>query len=137
MTRSTPLTGSCQCRAIRYTATGTPYHRTLCHCATCRGTSGAPSVAWFSVLLSDFSITQGTPKRYRSSDHGTRTFCGDYGTQLTFQEDGLDEIDVTICSLDDPESVPPEDQTFVRSMLGWMPASHALPKHATVRPEPN
>jgi len=32
--------------------------------------------------------------------------------QLTFEhEDFLDEIDVTTCSLDDPERVPPRDHT--------------------------
>jgi hypothetical protein len=129
------LSGGCECGAVRYEVAGQPYHRTLCHCATCRRTSGAPMVGWFSVRADEFRLAGDEPRRHRSSAEAERSFCGRCGTPLTFRRDGFDEIDVTICSLDDAELVPPDDQTFARSMLRWTGTAHLLPKHAGLREE--
>ncbi|RYH64892.1 MAG: GFA family protein [Alcaligenaceae bacterium] len=128
------LEGGCQCGAVRYRIAGHPHHLTLCHCTVCRGVSGAPAVAWFSVPASGFTLLQGSPRTYRSSETASRSFCRDCGTQLTFKADDLPEIDVTTCSLDMPEALPPEDQTFVRSRLQWLSAIPDLPEHDSVRP---
>ncbi|RZL67558.1 MAG: GFA family protein [Variovorax sp.] len=127
------LEGGCQCGAVRYRISGRPFHLTLCHCEICRRVSGAPAVAWFSVAVAAFSILQGSPQRYRSSETATRSFCANCGTQLTFKADDLDEIDVTTCSLDSPDPMPPEDQTFVRSRLGWFQGLDRLPEHDGAR----
>jgi YHS domain-containing protein len=55
------LTGGCQCGFLRYEASGVPFKETLCHCSLCRGTTGAPAVAWFSVRPRDFRFTEGKP----------------------------------------------------------------------------
>lgn len=130
---NTTRSGGCQCGAVRYEVHGTPMHETLCHCTFCRRASAAPVVAWLSVRPGEFRVTQGALKRYRSSAFAVRSFCADCGTQLTYQRDGLDELDVTTCSLDEPESVPPRDHTFVRSALGWALVDDGLPRHATLR----
>jgi len=127
------LRGGCECGAVRYEAHGRPYHRTVCHCTTCRRTSGAPMVGWFSVGATGFRFTQGEPRRFRSSAQAVRSFCGDCGTPLLFKRDGLDEVDVSICSLDDPEAVRPEDHTYVRSRLGWAIVADGLPQYLAAR----
>src|SRR5690349_12668058 len=102
------LQGGCLCGRVRYEAGGTPIHLTLCHCSICRRSSGAPAVAWFSVPRSQFRFVQGTPGRFKSSAHGTRGFCTHCGSALCFENDQLpDEVDVTTCTLDDPEQLPP------------------------------
>jgi hypothetical protein len=110
------LTGGCFCGAIRDEADGVPFHQTNCHCSICRRTTGAPFVAWFSVQSDGFGIIKGQPARFSSSEKRTRSFCARCGTQLTFEHaDFGDEIDVTTCSLDDPELVPPWDNTRARA----------------------
>jgi hypothetical protein len=53
---------------------------------------------------------------------------------LTFEHESfLDEIDVTTCSLDDPERVPPKDHTHVSSKLSWVKLSDQLPEHQEIR----
>lgn len=124
------LKGGCFCGAIRYEVDGAVSDETVCHCSICRRTTGAPAVAWFTVLHRDFRFVQGTPARFRSSGKGTRTSCPGCGTQLTFQHDDfLDEIDVTTCSLDEPERVPPLDHTFTRSRLSWLKLADGLPEY--------
>jgi hypothetical protein len=129
------MLGHCFCGFIRYQVSGTPFHETNCHCSICRRTSGAPFVAWFTVKRADFTLLTGEPASFRSSDHGTRTFCPHCGTQVTFQSThNPDEIDVTIGSLDEPERVPPRDHTHVSSRLPWVDLG-ALPAFPAARPD--
>jgi hypothetical protein len=46
----------------------------------------------------------------------------------------VDEVDVTVGSLDDPEAVPPQDHTFVDNQLSWVKLDDGLPRHAQARP---
>jgi len=127
------LTGGCFCGAIRYEAEGTPFHETNCHCSTCRRTTGAPFIAWFSVHPSEFRIVKGKPMRFNTTEQGVRSFCSRCGTQLTFQRAELsDEIDVTTCSLDNPELVPPKDNTRTSSRLVWI-VPDGLPDYREAR----
>lgn len=130
------LSGGCCCGAVRYEAAERGFHATTCHCPTCRKASGAPCVAWFTVPCADFEFITGTPARYRSSLHVTRSFCAECGTQLTYQHDDFPaDIDVTLCSLDDPEAMRPEDHTFVRYRLSWMVMGDGLAEYPRSRAE--
>lgn len=96
------LTGGCSCGAMRYESDALPFHETICHCSVCRRAAGAPMVAWFSVPRAQLRWLHGEPARYASSADATRTICARCGTPLTFEDSRYpDEIDVTVCSLDD------------------------------------
>lgn len=128
------LEGGCLCGAIRYRIAGEPYHVTHCHCTFCRRASGAPFVTWFSIATADLLVTRGEAAPYRSSSRATRSFCGQCGTQLTFRYDASpQETDVTLCSLDQPETLSPGDHTYWRSRLPWVLICDGLPVHATTR----
>ena len=127
------LNGGCFCGAVRYEASGEIFHKTICHCDDCRRISGATSVGWFSVNLSGFRLLKGAPVRFHSTRHVTRTFCG---TQLSYQhEDMAGEIDITICSLDAPDAVAPEDHTFTYYRLAWDKSADGLPDYHRSRAE--
>jgi hypothetical protein len=86
------------------------------------------------VRRGDFLFVQGNPKLYSSSAQVKRTFCPNCGTQLTFEHsDFANEIDVTTCSLDDPERVPPKDHIHVRTRLSWVAMADRLPEFAEAR----
>lgn len=127
------LEGGCFCGAIRYEAAAMPFHQTNCHCSICRRTTGAPFVTWFSVARSEFRFVQGMPTRFKSSDKATRSFCPHCGTQLTFERDASDELDVTTCSLDHPERLPPMDHVHTNSKLAWIMLADGLPGYAEAR----
>jgi hypothetical protein len=130
------LTGGCYCGAVRFEADGAPSHETNCHCSICRRTTGAPYVAWFTVPRARFRFVQGRPSRFRSTEKGTRTFCPTCGTQLTFEHaDAPGAVDVTTCSLDDPERVPPKDHTRTSSKLPWVALADDLPRYPEARPD--
>ena len=130
------LTGGCYCGAIRYEVTGEPVNRTICHCDMCRGTTGAPCVAWFTVPASRFKLAGAAPTHFRSSAHATRTFCAVCGTQLTFADDASPgEIDVSTCSLQDPAAAAPTTQIYTDSRVAWFHCSDELPRCARSRSE--
>ena len=130
------LMGGCFCGRVRYEAAGIPFQETNCHCSICRRTTGAPFVTWFSVARSQFRIVSGEPTRFRSPAKGTRSFCSQCGTQLTFEHDDFsDEIDVTTCSLDAPDGLPPKDHTHMSSKVAWVKLADRLPEYRESRLE--
>ncbi len=128
------LEGGCSCGRVHYEAGGTPFHSILCHCSDCRRAAAAPFVAWFSVSKADFRFVSGAPRYHRSSAKGTRSFCADCGTPLTFVTSDLpDELDVATCSLDRPELVPPREHVRFASRVPWVDRAEALPRHPGAR----
>lgn len=131
------MKGGCYCGRVRYEAAGAPFNETNCHCSICRRTTGAPFVAWFSVARERFRFVAGRPTLFRSTPKGTRSFCPSCGTQLTFQhDDSPQEIDVTTCSLDDPQAAPPKDHTRTSSKLPWIRLADRLTEYPERRPNP-
>jgi hypothetical protein len=128
------FTGGCYCGAIRFETEGPASCETNCHCSICRRTTGAPYVAWFSVARAHFHFVQGSPTRFQSTAKVTRSFCCQCGTQLTFEHaDTPEEVDVTTCSLDDPEQFPPKDHTHTSSKLHWIELADDLPRYREAR----
>ena len=128
------LTGGCFCGRVRYETEDAPFNRTNCHCTICRRTTGAPYVAWFSVARSKLKLS-GELARFRSSAKATRSFCPECGTQISFDLDGADEIDVTTASLDDPNRVPPVDHIHTSSRLAWVKLVDGLAQFRESREE--
>jgi hypothetical protein len=103
------LKGGCYCGTVRYEAAGAPFNETSCHCSICRGTTGAPFVAWFSVRREDFRFVAGTPTRFDSTAQASRSFCGR------------------------SDAVPPRDHIWTRSRLSWIRLADGLPEHRESR----
>ncbi len=128
------LTGGCFCGAVRYEVTGAPRDVSYCHCSMCRRTAGAPAVPWATYPTTAVRLTQGTPAVLRSSPPATRRFCAACGTPLTFATSAEPEwVDVTVCSLDDPEAVPPDEHIWTESRVAWFDVRDDLPRHPRSR----
>lgn len=124
-----PREGGCFCGRVRYRVAGEPMGSAVCHCVSCRRTSGAQSVAWLTFPSKKFSLVHGEPADYRSSDEVSRTFCQSCGTSLTYRHDGEpDSIDVTTASLDRPDEVPPTRHIWLEDKLAWEGVDDGLPR---------
>ena len=134
MASQSPIAGGCLCGAIRYAATGAPFHATLCTCTLCTRSTGAPIVGWVSFPRAGFAFTRGKPRRYASSATAERSFCPTCGTSLTFEARALpDEVDVTLASLDDPQALPPRDHLYTITRVRWLKISDGLPQFPGAR----
>lgn len=131
---SNVVCGGCLCGSVRYEATGQPYNITHCHCSDCRRSSGAPFVTWASFRRNEFRFTVGEPKDLRWAGR-VRSFCPHCGTPLTFlTEPSADEIDVTVCSFDQPAILTPADHIWVEDRLPWIRLADGLPAYEQTRP---
>lgn len=127
------LTGGCLCGAVRYEARGAGYNVTHCHCGDCRRSSGAPFVTWVSFRAEEFRFTKGEAREILWAGR-VRRFCGACGTPLIFLSSAdAAEVDVTVCSLDEPARVTPVDHTWMEDRLPWVHLADKLPAYARER----
>lgn len=142
MTDRKPVhSGGCQCGAVRYALFAEPANASICHCRMCQKAFGSFFAPLAGVSMSDFAVTRGSLSTFKSSSAVERGFCNACGTPLTFRYlthgaepsgDGLvDEIDVSIGSLDQPERVKPRKQYGLESRLPWMDELDELPGSRT------
>lgn len=127
--------GGCQCGAVRYQAKGEPIMAAICHCSMCRRANAAPVVAWAMFEDSQVTFTRSRPRNFASSQRAERGFCGTCGTQISFTAEyipGL--IDITIGSLDQPDSIEPELHYWHARHLAWVEFADGLPRHQEFPP---
>jgi len=128
-----PLTGGCQCGALRYEITEVPRLTYACHCTDCqRMTSSAFSMA---IVVSEigFRLTKGEPRSIqRTADSGhvtTRWVCPDCGSWICGAPRASSATPgavraVRAGTLDDTSWLRPMPHFWTRSKQPWV----ALPK---------
>jgi hypothetical protein len=98
----------------------------------CQKAFGNFGAALVSVPAATLAWTRGQPSVFRSSAIVQRGFCEKCGTPLFMREDGDDNYEVAIGSLDDPGAINPmTEQSGVESKLEWFDSMHALPFQKT------
>ena len=100
-----------------------------CHCSMCRRPHGASFVTWASVPPHRFAITAGEEQiaTYRSSEHGTRSFCRICGSQMFCQTES-DVVDIALAALHDKIDREPEAHYYYDSRAEWTNVNDDLPK---------
>lgn len=127
----TNVTGGCQCGAVRYELNGPPRRASICHCRMCQRATGSYFAPLANVELSNFTITVGELAIYASSPVAERGFCVKCGSPLTFRYTELDDISVTIGSLDEPDRAKPGKQFGIEAQtVHWHDLAN-LPGYST------
>ena len=120
------IEGGCLCSAIRFRVSGEPLFSSVCHCATCRRASAAPTVAWLTFDRHRVEILSGQPHSYRSSHGVVRQFCATCGSQLFYEHaERATTIDVTTVSLDNPSLFPPTMEVWLEHKISWQAVDQA------------
>jgi hypothetical protein len=126
-----PLTGGCQCGAVRYEWTEPPQHASVCYCRMCQKASGQPFMAFAGGRKERMRWTRGAPTIFKSSNIAERGFCPACGTPLTYSRIDSGRISVAINSFDDPEAVRPNKQYGIESKVSWLDTIFDLPSQRT------
>lgn len=133
---SKKIEGGCLCGAIHYEISGDPAMSALCHCASCRRSTGAPMVAWSMYTLDQFHLSRGEVSQYASSEGVERGFCRACGTTLTYTAEFLPGlIDVTIASFNEPSDSAPHMHIWEAQRLPWVKLGDELPRHEALPPQ--
>ena len=119
--------GGCQCGAVRYSTSAALSGAHICHCRMCQKAVGNAFAALAAVPRDALKWTRGTPATFASSDQVVRGFCAACGTPLFYDYVAGNRINLTIGSLDDPASVPPERQFGSEGRQPWFAGLAALP----------
>jgi hypothetical protein len=113
------VTGGCQCGSVRYAATLASDEAYFCHCRMCQRATGGVAAALLNARRDATQWTTREPDRYASSPFAKRGYCAQCGTPLTFEyNEGSDQLDLTVGSLDDPSVVRLTSHFGVES---WVP----------------
>ena len=128
---SPAVTGGCFCGAVRFEVGLPTLFCAHCHCSMCRRTHGAGYVTWFAVPYERYRLITGGDRlvRYRSSEHGTRTFCGVCGSTLFCESTNHpDWIDIVLANLDGPIDRPPQAHFYFDDRADWVQVGDDLPR---------
>lgn len=124
-------TGRCFCRAITYAFSGTPNWSVHCHCESCRRATSSPMTTFISVPQSALRFTKGKARYFQSSPGVKRGFCGDCGSQLTYEtEKRPGEVDLYALTLDDPTNLRPSGHVYTAEQIPWFEVLDQLPRYA-------
>jgi len=102
-----------------------------CHCTMCRRSHGAGFVSWFSVPKTQLHVTAGELQlvRFQSSDHGTRSFCGNCGSSLFFETTLHPErVDIVFANMEGPIDREPQFHVFFDHRAEWVTVGDSLPR---------
>lgn len=122
------VSGRCRCGAVRYVAAGEAEHSSLCHCADCARSAGAPVVGW-AMFADDAVRVTGQPTTYESSPGVFRQFCGTCGTGLFYRAEAIfpGKVDIQSATFDDPDAVPPTARIQAADAARWWRGFGDLP----------
>ncbi|MFN3512670.1 MAG: GFA family protein [Phenylobacterium sp.] len=117
------LSGGCQCGAVRFRVERVG-RASLCHCRMCQKAFGA----FYGPYVDAHGLewTRGAPKYFQSSNLVRRGFCGDCGTQLSF-EGGDWPPNLAIGAFDNPAAIVPTLQIGLESKLPYVDSLADLP----------
>ncbi|MEQ9314457.1 MAG: GFA family protein [Henriciella sp.] len=119
-----PLTGGCQCGALRYEINAAPLMVYNCHCTNCQRISASAFNMSMAVLRETLTFTNGEPVRHEwDSGVGTRRYgllCRTCGTRIAHgmvPEGPVNSLRAG--TLDDPSWISPVADIWTRSAHPW------------------
>ena len=128
-----PMTGGCNCGAVRYEVTAELLGPSYCHCRRCQRRSGAAASPSAHAAVQAFRIVAGEDalKCWKPDDGGEKWFCGTCGSSIFARNDRHPQwIGVRMGTFDDDPGVRPSS-----ALVGWVggrrrnQSRRCLPQH--------
>ena len=124
-----PVTGSCNCGAVKYSVTGPLREVIACHCGQCRKQTGhyfaATQAANSDLTIEDSS----TLKWYAASDEAKRGFCSECGSALFWRRNDADTTSILDGTLDgDAGGIKMQKHIFVADKGVYYDIDDGLPQ---------
>jgi hypothetical protein len=134
-----PLTGGCNCGAVRFEVTEPLVSASYCHCKRCQRRSGAAASPSAHPAPGAFRIVAGADRlrAWKPQDGGDKWFCGECGSSLFgVNPSHADPIAIRMGTFDLDPDIRPSVRQFVAYAASWEPIpDDGLPRHAESRHE--
>jgi hypothetical protein len=120
-----PITGRCNCGAVRYEVTEPLVRASYCHCKRCQRRSGAaaspqahPAPRSFRIIAGDEWLRVWKPE----DGGGEKWFCGVCGSAMFGRNSSHPEsIGIRMGTFDEDPGIRPTVRQFVSSAAPWEP----------------
>ncbi|MEO0393022.1 MAG: GFA family protein [Pseudomonadota bacterium] len=120
-----PLTGGCQCGAVRYRITAPPLTLYACHCTECQKQSASAFGLSLRVPKEAVELTGETASMSRSDPDAPFTegvFCPACGTRIMHRRPTRDTVNIKAGTLDDTSWLMPIGHLWTQSaQAGFRP----------------
>jgi hypothetical protein len=125
-----PITGGCNCGAVRFEISEPFEASTYCHCTRCQRRTGAAASANGRTTEDAFRLLQGGDRirSWKPEVGAEKFFCGDCGSALFSRSPGT--VGVRLGVIDDDPGIRPTARQFVAYAAAWEPIpDDGLPRH--------
>jgi hypothetical protein len=119
-----PLTGGCNCGAVRFEVTAPLRLASYCHCRRCQRRTGTAASVSAHPAPGSFAITHGGDalRRWKPEHGGEKFFCGECGSQIYANNTSHpDSIGIRMGAFDGDPGVRPSVRQFVAYAAPWEP----------------
>src|SRR5690606_17438544 len=129
--------GACLCGTVRYEFAEALQAMVHCHCSMCRKHHGAPFATFVVAPAGSLRWLAGDDAigRYRSSERGSRAYCGRCGSVCPMPLPGTDLVIAPAGNLEGDPGVRPQSHIFVGAKAPWYTITDSLPQHEGYPPE--
>ncbi|MGH2905778.1 MAG: GFA family protein [Solirubrobacterales bacterium] len=119
-----PLTGGCNCGAVRFEVTEPLVYAYYCHCTRCRRRSGAGSAPGGIAAPGSFKLLQGESdlRTWSAGDGFDKLFCSICGSQvLARSPENHELVAIRLGAFDGDPGIRPTARHFVNYAAAWEP----------------
>jgi hypothetical protein len=119
-----PLTGGCNCGAVRFEVSEPLLGANYCHCRRCQRRTGAAASAQARPAPGSFRLLSGAEalKAWRPQDGWEKVFCGECGSQLFSRDpEAPERMAIRLGAFDGDPGVRPGARQFVAYAAPWEP----------------
>jgi hypothetical protein len=135
-----PLTGGCNCGAVRYEVTEQLVRASYCHCRRCQRRTGAAASAQAHPARGAFRIVAGEEqlRMWQPEGGGEKWFCRECGSQIFGRNPSHPEsVGIRLGTFDGDPGVRPSVRQFVAYAAPWEPLpDDGLPRFSESRHAP-
>ena len=135
-----PLTGGCNCGAVRFEVTAEIPIASYCHCTRCQRRTGAAASPNAHVAADTLKIVAGQDalRRWKPDDGGEKWFCSVCGSSVYSNNPAhADPVSVRMGGFDSDPGVRPSVRQFVSYAASWEDIpDDGLPRYPESRHKP-
>lgn len=128
-----PITGGCNCGAVRYEVSEPFAGAGYCHCTRCQRRTGTAAGASANPAPGAFRIVQGEDRlrAWKPEDGWEKWFCGECGSAMFSRDPSHpDRIGVRLGTVDGDPGVRPQYRQYTAYAAAWEPIpDDGLPRY--------